>query len=207
MNDDRIVRPSLWYCALGAAVILAGVGLFVHSLLHGIFHITDGLTQIVVPGEKDLTLMQKLSYTIFLETESVVDGRIYSTKESLSGLTCVVTSQTSGNKIDMRHPAVNATYSVNGREGRSVLEFATQEAGVYHIACDYQEGSQGPQAVLAVGSDVGERITLTILKSLLSMFGGCLLGGGIIATVFVLRERAKKQLARPNQTPLIHSRM
>jgi hypothetical protein len=202
MNDDPIVRPSWWYCALGVAVMLVGLGLFLHTLLHGIFHITDDLTQIVVPGEKNLTLMPKLTYTIFLEAESVVDGRIYSTTENVSGLTCVVTSQASGNKINTRHPTMNTTYSVGGRDGRSVLEFATEEAGVYHIACDYEEGSHGPQAVLAVGSGVTGRIFSTVIKSLVSFFGGGILGGGIIATVVIRRQRAKKRLARPNQAPL-----
>lgn len=140
MNDDQIVRPSWWYCSLGAVVMLVGLGLFLHTLLHGILHIKDDLTQIVVPGEKDLTLMPKLTYTILLEAESVVDGRIYSTTENVNGLTCVVTSQASGNKIYTRRSTMNTTYSVGGRDGRSVLEFATEEAGVYHIACDYGKG-------------------------------------------------------------------
>jgi len=202
MNDDPIVRPSWWYCSLGVAVILVGLGLFLHTLLHGINHVTDDLTQIVVPGEKNLTLMPKLSYTIFLESESVVDGRIYSTTDSVNGLTCGVTSQASGNKMNTHRPSVNTTYSVGGRDGRSVLEFTTEEAGVYHIACGYDEGSHGPQAVLAVGSGVTGRILSTIIKSLASFFGGGVLGASIIAAVFILRQRSKKRLARPNQTPL-----
>jgi hypothetical protein len=202
MNDDPNVRPSWWYCALGVAVMLVGLGLFLHTLLHGINHITDDVTQIVVPGEKNLTLMPKLSYTIFLEAESVVDGRIYSTTESVNGLTCVVTSKASGNKINTRRPTMNTTYSVGGRDGRSVLEFVTEEAGVYHIACDYEEGIHGPQAVLAVGSGVTGRILSTVIKSLVSFFGGGILGVAIIARVFILRQRSKKRLARPNQAPL-----
>jgi len=201
-DDDRIVRPSWWYCSFGVAAILAGLGLFFYALFHGILHVTDDLTQIVVPGEKDLTLMPKLNYTIFLETKSVVDGRIYSTTESLSGLTCVVTSHLSGNEIETRRATVNTTYSVGGRAGRSVLEFVTEEAGVYHIVCDYNEGSQGPQAVLAVGSGVTERVFSTVIKSLASLFGGGILGGAIIVTVVILRERAKKRLTRPNPAPL-----
>lgn len=200
MNPDRTAPPSWWYCSIGVAVILAGFGLFLYSLLHGISHITDDLTQVVVPGEKDLTLMPHLNYTIFLETESVVDGRIYSTKDSLSGLRCAVTSQASGNKISMRRPTMSTTYSVGGREGRSVLEFFTEEAGVYHIVCDYDEASQGPRVVLAVGSGVGERIVSTVTKGLASFFGGGILGGAIIVTVVVLRERAKRKFAASGMT-------
>lgn len=179
MNDEGRVRLSWVYCAIGAAVMLAGVGLFVYTLFQGIFHLTDDLTQIVVPGAKDLTLKPKVNYTIFLETESVVDGRVYSTTEGVNGLTCVVTSQTSGNKMNLHNPSGNTTYSVNGREGRSVLEFGTEEAGVYHFACDYPASSQGPQAVLAVGTGVAGQIFSTVMKSLASLFGGGILGGGL----------------------------
>jgi uncharacterized RDD family membrane protein YckC len=200
MNDDRIVRPSWWYCSIGVAVIVAGLSLFLYTLIRGISHVTDDLTQIVVPGEKDLTLMPHLNYTIFLEAESVVDGRIYSTKESVSGLTCAVKSEASGNKINMRRSTMSTTYSVGGREGRSVLEFVTEEAGAYHIACDYEEGSHGPQVVLAVGSGVGERIFSAVTKSLASFFGGSILGLAIIVTVFTLRERAKREFAASGMT-------
>jgi uncharacterized RDD family membrane protein YckC len=201
MNDDQTAGPSWWFCSIGIAVMLAGLGLSLDSILHGISHVTDGLAQIVVPGEKDFTLMPHLNYTIFLEAESVVDGRIYSTKESLSGLTCTVKSEASGNTISTRRPTMNTTYSVGGRDGRSVLEFVTEEAGVYHIACDYEEGSQGPQVVLAVGSGVGERIFSTVTKSLASFFGGSILGGAVIVTVITLRERAKRKLTASGMTP------
>lgn len=200
MNDVRIIRPSWWYGAIGVAVILAGLGLFLYSILHGISHVTDGLSQIVVPGGKDFTLKPHLEYTIFLEANSVVDGRIYSTKESVSGLNCTVTSEASGHRISTHQPATTTAYSVGGREGRAVLEFVTEEAGVYHMACDYEQGSQGPEVVLAVGSGVGERIFSTVKNSLASFFGGSILGGAILLAVFTLRERAKKRLAPPAMT-------
>jgi len=202
MNNDRIVRPSAWYFAFAAAIVLAGFGLFLYALFHGIFHVADDLKQIVAPGEKDLTLMPNLSYTIFLETQSVVDGRIYSTSDRVSGLTCVVTSQQSGNRINTRSPSWNTTYSLGGRQGESVLEFVTQEAGVYHIACGYEGAGQGPQVVLAIGSGVGERIFSTVAKSMVSLFGGMFLGGAIILTVAVRRSRAKKRLAELIHAPL-----
>ncbi len=202
MNNDRTIRPSLWYCSLGVAVILAGMGLFLYTAIHGIMHVTDGLTQIIVPGAKDLALKPKLNYTIFLETESVVDGRIYSTSESLSGLACTVTSRTSGSRIVTRSPRVNTTYSMGGREGKSVLEFTTQEEGVYQLNCDYETGVTGPQAVVAVASGMAERIFSTVIEGLSFFFGGGIFGGGIIAAVFILRERAKRRLTLPNPTTL-----
>jgi hypothetical protein len=169
MNNAPSAGPSWWFYVLGVAVMLAGVGLFVYDLVHGIVHITDHLTQIVVPGEKDLGMTANSEYTIFLEEQSVVDGRIYSTsRENLEGLTCNVHSLTTGNKIDLRRPAGSTTYNVGGRSGRSVLQFQTQEAGTYHLAC---------------------------FRSLAAMFGYGLIGTLIIIVVFVRRENAKRRSA------------
>ena len=194
MNEKQSIRPSRWYYLLGIVVIFAGVSLFVYTLFHGLFHLTDHLTQVVVPGEKDLMLQAKLRYTIFLEEQSVVDGRIYATRTNLNGLTCRVSSLTSGKKIDTHRAAMSTTYNVGGRSGRSVLEFLTEEAGTYHLTCDYQEGVQGPEAVLAVGSGVTEGIFGMILKCLAAMFGGGIVGAGVLVTVYSLRERAKRRL-------------
>lgn len=195
MNVSPMVKPTWWFYVLGVVVILTGVSYFAYALFHGITHITDNLTQVVVPGEKDLTLMAKLEYTIFLEEQSVADGRIYSTRrESLEGLTCSVTSQTTGKKIDTHRATTSTTYTVGGRSGRSVLAFITEEAGIYRVSCDYSEGGQGPTAVLAVGSGVTEGIFKTVFQSLAAMFGGGAIGIGIILVVFFQRERSKKKL-------------
>jgi hypothetical protein len=195
MNGSPMVKPTWWFYVLGGMVILTGVSYFAYALFHGITHITDNVTQIVVPGEKDLTLMAKLEYTIFLEEQSVVDGRIYSTsREDLEGLTCSVTSRTTGKKIDTQRARMSTTYTVGGRSGRSVLAFITEEAGIYRVTCDYSEGKQGPAAVLAVGSGVTEGIFKLVFQSVATMFGGGALGIVIILVVFFQRERSKKRL-------------
>jgi hypothetical protein len=191
MRDGRPAGPSWWYCVPGALVILAGCGLFLHTTVHGVARMTDSLVQIVVPGEGDLTLLPTADYTVFLETQSVVDGRIYSTK-SASGLSCFVTSKTSGKRIDTYRPAMNTTYSIGARDGRSVLGFRTEEAGVYRVSCDYGTGREGPQVVVAVGTGVGERIFSILVKGLASIVGGLVLGGAAILTVVVLRVRSNR---------------
>ena len=201
MSNDRSVGPSYWYLRIGVVVILTGFGLFLYTLLHGIFHVTDNLVQIVVPGERDLMLKPKLTYTIFLETESVVDGRIYSTK-SVSGLNCFVTSQTSGRSIHTYRSLASTTYSIGGREGSSVLAFVTEEPGAYRVSCDYGAGIQGPQVVVAVGSDVGQRIFSLVAKSLASIFGGFMLGGALILTFVVLRVRARRHAVGSSPAPI-----
>ena len=195
MNGAQVIRPSLWYISIGVVLFLLGVGLFVYFLFSGIVHITDSLTQVVVPGRAELTLTTPGTYAVFLEEQSVVNGRIYSTTEAVNGLQCSVVSLPGKQKIDLRRPAGSTTYDVGGRHGRSVLEFQIREPGQYEFACDYPGESKGPQAVVAVGKGVGAGILRTIGLSFVSILGGMISGALVIIVVVVMRERAKKKLA------------
>ena len=203
MAEEQKTGPCAWYYVLGAAFIVAGVGFFAYTLLDGIFHITDSLTQVVVPGEADLTLQPKLEYTIFVEQQSVVDGRIFSVTENLSGLRCHVRSGgVDGAEIALRPSHNSTTYNVNGRSGRSVLEFDTGENTEYHVSCAYEEGKQGPQAVVAVGAGVLEKIFTMVLKCLGAMFAGVGAGVAILVVVSQKRRSARKRLAQGMGLPL-----
>ncbi len=202
MSDKQPIRPSAWYYVLCAVVILSGMSFFVYTLFHGVSHITDNLVQVVVPGAKDLNLQPKLWYTIFLEEGAVVDGRVYATKLDLAELKCTVTSQATGEQSVMRFATGSTTYNLNGRSGRSVLEFMTEEAGVYHLECNYEEGAQGPQGVLAVGSGVTQEILGILMKCFASLVGGVILGGVVFATVYVKRQREKRRIAQAPLEPV-----
>jgi hypothetical protein len=195
MMEAREVRPSWWYASIGVALALAGVGLFAYLLVHGIFHLTDSLTQVVVPGQAQLSLNAPGTYTIFLEEPSVVDGRIYSTTESVDGLKCTVTSQSANQQIPLRRPGMSVTYNVHGRSGRSVLAFPVKIAGQYTLFCNYPQDTRGPQTVVAVGAGVGEKLSQTVLWSLVSMFGGMGSGALVIARMVMKRRSAEKKLA------------
>jgi hypothetical protein len=198
MSEPGDVRPSWWYASIGVVLALAGVGLFAYFLVHGLFHLTDSLTQVVVPGQAQLSLKAPATYTIFLEEQSVVDGRIYSTTESVDGLKCTVTSQSENQQIPLRQPGMSITYNVNGRSGKSVLAFPVKVAGQYTLFCNYPQDTRGPQTVVAIGTGVGEKLTQTVLWSLISMFGGMGTGALVIALVILKRRAAEKELAAPS---------
>jgi hypothetical protein len=189
MPDEQPVAAGVWLYVLGGLVIAAGCAAFVYTLWTGLSHITDGLTQIVVPGKKDLALQPNTWYTIFLESESIVDGRIYSTRSDVNGLRCRVTALPAGNEIATHHPAVSTAYNVNGRSGRSVLAFFTQESSAYQLSCAYDQEAQSQQAVLAVGSGMGRTISTLVLTCLAEMFGGAVLGSAMIVFAVLRRKR------------------
>ena len=189
------IRPSWWYASIGVILILGGGGLFAYFLFQGLFHITDSLTQVVVPGHVELTLSTPAIYTIFLEEQSVVDGKIYSTSQSVDGLKCSVTMRPGNEQIPLRKPGMSANYNLGNRAGRSVLEFPVKVAGQYELYFDYQPDTKGPQTVVAVGTGVGQKIFKTVLASLFSFFGGMGSGALVIALISIKRKAAKKKLA------------
>lgn len=193
MNEAARIRPSLWYCLLGVPFLLIGGALFVYFLFHGLLHLTDTLTQVVVPGKTELKLEGGRTYTVFLEEHSVVHGKVYST-EAIGGLECRLSAMPSGTTVKIEQAGTNTTYSIGGRSGRSVLQFSIQKDGNYAFACDYGENSQGPEAVLAVGSGVGAAILRTVVESIAAVFAGGFLCVIVVLIVVIKRERARRVL-------------
>jgi hypothetical protein len=177
-----------WY---GIALILvvgaaALAGLVGYSRLSGL---AQHVPQIVVPGEADLTLSRAGTYTIYLEREAVVNGRLYSTTDAIEGLSVRISSA-AGAPIELSRPSVNSNYAISGRSGNAVLAFTIAEPGQYHLSAGYRDGSTEPQGVLAVGFGVPERILLTILQAMGIGAIGFVLGVIVAAVTFIKRRRA-----------------
>jgi len=193
MNETNVIRPSWWYAVPGIFLIAVGAGLFAYAIYTGLTHLTESLTQVVVPGKAELELKTPGKYTVFLEEQSVVNGRIYSTTQSVNGLTCIVENQAGTQKPPLQRPSFSTNYSFNGRAGNSVLEFDISQTGKYEFSCGYPEDRKGPETVVAVGTGVSEKILQTVGRSLLAMFGGCGTGLVIILVVYSMRDKEKKR--------------
>ncbi len=200
---DRI-RPSWWYYVLALAVFAGGMVYFFYDLWHELPHIADSLVQVVVPGEAQLELKHGPNYTIFLEQRSVLNGKVYSTADSIGGLECKVNG-TDGEVIPVGLPNVSTTYELGGRSGHSVLEFRVPANGNYKFACRYGHGASGPKVVLAVGSGVWAGILRIALTGSLAFFGGIGAAFLIGLVTFLRRHQAKTRAAASCQLPPVPS--
>jgi len=130
----------------------------------------------------------------------MVNGKIYSSSASMDGLTCNMTkqlpSQTSTESprtaVTLRRPSVSLNYSLGNRAGRSVLEFQADEVALYHLSCGYPEGKEGPETVLAIGTGVGARIAVTLMRSFWGLMVGIALAAAVIIAIFVKRDRIRR---------------
>ncbi|MFO8058094.1 MAG: hypothetical protein R6V10_12425 [bacterium] len=181
-------KPGLWPLIPGGLIILIGIGGFVFFLFSSITGITDSLTQVLVPGEKRLTLTESGNYTVFIEHKSVYQGRVYTAGGS-SGLQLTVTAEDTGRELEVKPAASSATYNVGGRSGSAVWSFRVDRPGDYIISADYPDGREGGEMVLAVGNRFMKDLMTSIFGGLGILFVALALGTAIIVIVIIRRVR------------------
>lgn len=192
MNNQEI-RPSRWYYGLAVLIVVGGGALFGFLLWKNLSGLADSLTQVVVPGKREVALREAGQYTIFYERESVVGNKVYSTTADISSLACALTSKTSVSPIKLSRSTMSSTYSVGGRSGVSVWEFKVEQPGTLEVACTY-EGKEGPGVVLAVGQDFTVRLVATIFGAIGVLFLSVIAGIAIALVTLLKRIKAEKAL-------------
>jgi hypothetical protein len=177
---------------LAAIPLLGGATTAVWLALSGISELGNALSRIVVPGIAVLTLDQPGTYTVFHESESVVDGRVY-VAQDIAGLRVTVTAEADGKPIPMVTPTGRTTYNFGGHSGTSMLSFDIASPGRYRVSADYAGKSGEPQTVLAIG-----RISIIrIVRTIFAIIGSALVGFGLalalVLTTFFRRRRIVEQ--------------
>jgi hypothetical protein len=180
---------------LAALVVLAGLFVFGWTIFSAISEIGDGLTQIEAPGTPELNLQEVGDYTIFYENRSFVDGRFYSGGEGVPpGLVIEVVDLSTGEGVDLRPPAGEVTYGFAGRSGRSIATFEVRRPGTYRIESGYPAGSEGLNAVLAIGTDFFRGALYKIGLGLAALFGSILMAAAALISAARRREREEERL-------------
>lgn len=194
MNNVPVTPSAKWFI-LPAVILVAGVAAFVLLLFAGLMGLTDGLTQVVVPGEAEITLSEPGTYTIFHEYRSVVGGKVYSTTSGISGLQCKIVSKKTGAERPLSQSSASMTYELGSRCGASVLECEITTPGVYEFSAQYSEGQSGPDVVLAIGRGFMKKLMLTIFGGLGSLFGSFIAAVLVTVLIAVKRQKTKKRQA------------
>ena len=195
------IKPSCWYFALAAAVIVGGAGLFAFVIWKGVSSIPSKVQQVVAPGDAELTLRSPGNYTIYYELRSTIDNQVYSTEDDVPGLECSVIEKDSGRRIVLTRSTVASTYSFGGRAGVSMFDFHIDQPGVYRIIATYPAGQQGSKVVLGIGHGVAATIVTTVVKGLGILFSSLALGMIIAVVTAIKRHNAAKRLSTAGGPP------
>lgn len=185
-GEEKSPIPSHWHYVIGAVVVVAGVIAFVVFLVTQISTIIPKI-QVVVPGTHEVQLPKPGKYTIFYEYQSVVDGKVYSTGQQLSGMRVMLRHKNDSRQIELSQPSMSGNYQAGGRAGMSVLEFELENPGTYILTADYSSGVTGSNVVLAIGQF---KLLGTILGGLGIFFGSAATGGIVIGRAYMKRRKA-----------------
>jgi hypothetical protein len=182
--------PSRWFYGLAVLIALAGSAVFIVFLFGTLGGLTKGLQQVIVPGDHEMTFNKTGTYFVFYEYQSVVDGKVYSTGETVSGLQCTVVHKASGKRILTGPASASSDYTMGGRAGKAILQFAIDEPGTYEFSAWYEDG--GPDIVLAVGQDFTMGLFVSIFGGIAILFGSWIIAGIIFIITLVKRRKVSK---------------
>ncbi len=189
---DNNKKPGrIWYM-VAVIVAVSGIILFAVSLFGGLRNMSRSLTQMVMPGNHDMTFEKKGNYTIFYEHRSVIDNQIFVTREDLSGFQVFIVDKQNQQAITVNPAAVSANYSMGGRSGYAIFEFEITHPGKYEISGWHSGEEPGPKIVLAVGAGFVGKLFRTILFSILTLMLSFVIAGTITLITLIRRNQAKK---------------
>jgi len=147
----------------------------------------NALTRFVVPGSTEVTYDRPGTYTIYHESDSVIDGKLYAARD-IAGLGVTVTGSASGEQIPVAVPGMSSSYSVGGHSGKSVLAFDIKTPGRYRLSAVYANGRTEPQTVLTVGGFVG-RLIGVVFGAIGAVFAGFIAALVLVLTTYFRRRR------------------
>lgn len=187
--EKVIEAPSRSHYLLGIAVLVVGLVLFA-ILLRTPGKAIPPEIQIIVPGARDLYLPEAGKYTIFYEYLSIIDGKTYSTGESLSPMLAGLQSRQYYKIFELSTPSRTMRYKEGGRAGVSDFEFEIESSGNYLFYTEYADDVSGSDVVFAIGK---LRTLSTTPVGLGTFFGTLIIGGFIIVITFLNRRKTRKQ--------------
>lgn len=193
-SPSKKIRPSRWCHLLALAMIVAAVFCGYKIIAVALNTMQNGLTRAIFPGEVVVPITMPGNYVIYYESPSEFDGRVFDTGSRVPGMKFTVINNETEDKLPVDQPSFSETYEMNGRRGRSVLEFRVFKPGSYTIVGRYDDGQANQEAVFAVGNVHIARLVLLIIGGIFSILipgGGALL---IIVLIEVRRSSAKRKL-------------
>jgi hypothetical protein len=171
------VTSRIWYVvaagfvATAAAIAMIGFTNMVSTI--------EGMLRVPMPGRAEIMLPGGPS-TLYVETRSKLDGKVYETAEAFD-FRCGVTDA-QGKPVELQTSSSSVKYSIVGYTGRNAFDVDVANPGTFALACESQSAF-----VMAVGRGVGTWLVIAIVALVPAL-------AGVVGLVVVfLRRRAQKR--------------
>jgi len=188
------MKPGRWYYGLALLVFLLGEAVIISSLFSSFGDLSDSSIRMVAPGSTSLNLAEAGKYTIFYESLDVA-ADVYNEGEVPGpGLDIDLRNASTGLEIPHAPPLWDYSYEINGRYGRSLLEFEIYQPGRYNLSARYPEGQEGPEATIFVKRGFSEDFRSEVIKVIALSLASPALALAIALFAYRKRKRWDEQM-------------
>lgn len=157
----------------------------------------DSLTQVVIPGSKEINFPEPGAYAVYYEYRSVIDGVSYSRDEYPPIMRCQLKSKANGKAVRLKTTDVKGNiYTTHNpdRSGVMYKEISIDQPGMYTFSCQYTDGRTVPRSVMAVGPNIVWGFFNIAIKPIAASIGGalaflCACGVSLLIIGFVAFKR------------------
>lgn len=188
------MRSPLWF-VVAAVVGVAGLVAAYFYVMPRIATFSGGLQQVVMPGPVTLNLDRAGPYTIYAETNSMIDGRLYD-RPPPGGARLTLTYEATGEEVPLVAPHGSVEYAIGARKGHAILGFTIERAGQYRLVSSTSADAKFVLA-LAHGTAMGSvgQLFGTVVIALTLGLGGLGIAGIIVAITVIQRDKARRTKA------------
>jgi hypothetical protein len=186
-----VIKPSLWWFGVAAAIGVGGIALVVFLLVRTFVVLSDKIDdfeRVDVPGSGTITLDGTGGYTLYHEFPGA-DDDVRSPSLQLT------MTAPDGSDVDLRDYTSTVTYSDSGHEGVAVWSFTATEPGAYQL------DTEGERSTVAVGRGVGRHIAVGIISGIATGLASVVVAGVIAIVVGVRRSSNRQRLRWAGQPP------
>lgn len=191
MSALRPAQPRMtsmaWYL-VAAGLFVSGVGIAAIGASQW-FSTLEGMQRIAMPGKAEIILPAGPT-TLYGETQSVVEGKMFAASRELS-FQCQVIGP-GGAPVTLVAPTARVSYSAAGYTGQNAFDLHAETAGTHTLECEASE-----PFVAAIGHGMGSWLVVGLVG------GGVPAGLGVLVFLLVLLKRSgqKRRLALATPVP------
>jgi len=203
MVGTEQVRPSSSYYLLALLFFAAGIGLTIFFFFTDIRQIRDSMERTDLPGEFNLELKHRETYTVFVEYPSLQSGALVSAQQAQPSLVnCQVRALPMLEPVSVKDSTGRSTYTYGTRKAASVIEFDVPKDGSYNVQCQGPSEISGQKIQVAIGGGASKALTAVMGRSFLVLTGGIVIGALIFMRVAMLRLASRKDIRERGLRPI-----
>lgn len=194
------VRPDAWYYLLSLLPLVAGIGLAMYFLHTGVPQIRANMARMDVPGELNVDLSNRETYTVFVEYATAMGSKNVDL-QPLSQIQCDVHNAIGeATQTNPRLGTSKYTYGIN--VGVSILDFDVNKNGTYTLSCQGPSQISGEKIQVAVGGGSAKALTAVTSRSLASVIGGLIIASLILVRMIMLRSESRRDIQERGLQPV-----